>query len=110
MTDNLRTDLSGAKVPATQIAGVYPGPYIGKGSGRRSTIKVKTLKKILKKAGLKTTGKKSTLRARAKKARILRGGVQVGLEQVENASEGAPVNGGQSLAEPVQGGRRRRKY
>ena len=94
MSENTRTDLSGGKVPATQIAGVYPGPYKGMGSGRRSTIKVKTLKKILKKAGLKTTGKKATLRARAKKARILRGGVQAGLEQIENGSEGAPVPGG----------------
>lgn len=93
MSDNLRTDLSGVKVPATQISGVYPGPYKGVGSGRRSTLKAKTLKKMLKKAGLKTTGKKSTLRARAKKARLLRGGVQIGLEQVENAGEAAPVGG-----------------
>jgi hypothetical protein len=90
---NTITDLNGGKVPATQIASVYPGPYKGAGSGRRSTLKAKTLKKMLKKAGLKTTGKKSTLKARAKKARLLRGGVQIGLEQIENAGEAAPVGG-----------------
>jgi hypothetical protein len=90
---NTRTDFTGAQVPANQISGVYPGPYKGIGSGRRSTLKAKTLKKMLKKAGLKTTGKKSTLRARAKRARLLRGGVQVGLEQVEGAEEAAPVGG-----------------
>jgi len=91
---NTRTDLNGGQVPATQIAGVYPGPYKGAGSGRRSGVKAKTLKKMLKKAGLKTSGKKATLRARAKRARLLRGGVQIGLEQIENAGEAAPVGGG----------------
>ena len=37
-------------------------------------FKAKTLKRILKKAGLKSTGKKSTLRARARKAHLIRGG------------------------------------
>jgi len=43
--------------------------------GRRHGIKTKTLKKLLKKAGLKVSGKKSTLRARAKKAHLVRGGL-----------------------------------
>jgi len=38
------------------------------------TFKAKTLKRVLRKAGLKTTGKKSTLRARARKAHLIRGG------------------------------------
>lgn len=38
-------------------------------------LKAKTLKRMLKKAGLKTTGKKSTLKARAKKAHLVRGGM-----------------------------------
>ena len=42
--------------------------------GRRRGIKAKTLKKLLKRAGLKVSGKKSTLRARAKKAHLVRGG------------------------------------
>jgi hypothetical protein len=90
---NTITDLNGVQVPATQIAGVYPGPYKGVGSGRRSTLKAKTLKKMLKKAGLKVSGKKATLRARAKRARLIRGGVQNGLEHIENAGEAAPVGG-----------------
>ena len=56
-------------------------------------LKAKTLKRMLKKAGLKASGKKSTLRARAKKARLIRGGVQAGLEQVEGAEQAAPVGG-----------------
>lgn len=40
------------------------------------TLKVKTIKRILKKAGLKVSGKKSTLRARARKARLIRGGYE----------------------------------
>jgi len=50
--------------------------------GRRRTlripkgvhVKAKTLKRMLKSKGLKTTGKKSTLRARARKAHLIRGG------------------------------------
>jgi hypothetical protein len=43
--------------------------------GRRHGVKAKTLKKLLKRAGLKVSGKKATLRARAKKAHLVRGGV-----------------------------------
>ena len=53
-----------------------------KGGRRRRTlripkgvhVKAKTLKRMLKSKGLKTTGKKSTLRARARKAHLIRGG------------------------------------
>jgi hypothetical protein len=71
-----------------------PALFGRQGGGRRRTLKAKTLKKLLKKAGLKTSGKKSTLRARAKKAHLVRGGVQAGLEQIEGAEEAAPVTGG----------------
>ena len=37
-------------------------------------VKATTLKRMLKKAGLKVSGKKSTLRARARKAHLIRGG------------------------------------
>jgi hypothetical protein len=47
---------------------------VAKGKG----LKAKTLKRILKKAGLKVSGKKSTLRARARKARLIRGGNEEG--------------------------------
>ena len=43
--------------------------------GKRRGVPVKTLKKLLKKAGLKTTGKKAALTRRAKKARLMKGGV-----------------------------------
>jgi hypothetical protein len=41
---------------------------------KRTGVPVKTLKKLLKKAGLKVSGKKTTLTRRAKKARLLKGG------------------------------------
>jgi hypothetical protein len=46
--------------------------------GKRRGVTVKKLKKVLKKAGLKTTGKKSTLTRRAKKAHLkLKGGASI---------------------------------
>lgn len=56
-----------------------PSPAAGVGSltgGRRHGLKTKTLKRMLKKAGLKVSGKKSTLTKRAKAAHLMRGGVQ----------------------------------
>ena len=38
------------------------------------TVPVKTLKKMLKKAGLKTTGRKAALTRRAKKAKLMKKG------------------------------------
>jgi hypothetical protein len=54
--------------------GLVGHSYMLATGGRRGSIKAKTLKKILKKAGLKTSGKKSTLKARAKSAHLIRGG------------------------------------
>jgi len=42
--------------------------------GKRRGVPVKTLKKLLKKAGLKTTGKKAALTRRAKKAKLVKKG------------------------------------
>ena len=42
--------------------------------GKRRGVPVKTLKKILKKAGLKTTGKKAALTRRAKQAKLVKKG------------------------------------
>ena len=42
--------------------------------GRRGGLKTKSLKKLLKKAGLKTSGKKAALTKRAKSAHLIRGG------------------------------------
>ena len=58
-----------------------PHPFVPGGSdenmkgGKRRGVPVKTLKKLLKKAGLKTSGKKATLTRRAKKARLMKGGI-----------------------------------
>lgn len=43
-------------------------------AAKGTRFKAKTLKRLLKKAGLKSSGKKSTLRARARKAHLIRGG------------------------------------
>ena len=64
-------------------------------------LKTKTLKRMLKKAGLKTSGRKAALTKRCKKAHLMRGGLPVGLEQVEGAESAAPVPGAPA------GGRRR---
>ena len=51
--------------------------------GGRRGASVKTLKKLLKKAGLKTTGRKAALTRRAKKAHLkVRGGGDDGEETV----------------------------
>ena len=46
-----------------------------KGGTKHTGVPVKTLKKLLKRAGLKVSGKKATLTRRAKKARLLKGGL-----------------------------------
>jgi hypothetical protein len=54
-------------------------------------LKTKTLRRMLKKAGLKVSGKKATLRARAKKAHILRGGQGPYTMSLGSAEESMPV-------------------
>ena len=63
-----------ASFPTMEGPGLVGHSYMLATGGRRGSIKAKTLKKILKKAGLKTSGKKSTLKARAKSAHLIRGG------------------------------------
>ena len=53
--------------------GLVGQSYMLATGGRRHSVKTKTLKKLLKKAGLRTSGKKSTLTKRAKKAHLLGG-------------------------------------
>ncbi len=70
-----------AHLPTTMGGGLSPSPY-GAGvematqdGGKRHGASVKQLKRVLKKAGLKTTGRKAALTRRAKKAHLkLRGG------------------------------------
>jgi hypothetical protein len=52
----------------------------------------KTLKRILKKAGLKRSGSKKTLRARAKRAHLVRGGNPFA-EVANYPSPGGPLGG-----------------
>lgn len=58
--------------------------------GRRRGASVKTLKRALKKAGLKTTGRKAALTRRAKKAHLKFGGA----EETEKMVAPAPPAGG----------------
>jgi hypothetical protein len=81
-----------------------------KGGAKRRGVPVKTLKKLLKKAGLKVSGKKAALTRRAKKARLMKGG---------NGTTGEPpviVPGAAAKADAIKeqvdadmGGRKRRK-
>jgi len=70
-----------------------PAPLAG---GRRHGATVKTLKKVLKRAGLKTTGKKATLTRRAKKARLMGGQLSKAVEKAGESAEAlvqAPIKG-----------------
>jgi hypothetical protein len=89
--------------PAPLSGDITPGGDAGEmkqGGGRRSRgASVKQMKRMLKKAGLKTTGRKAALTRRAKKAHLkLRGGEVVG-------SDGKKVEEDMGMTE---GGRRRR--
>lgn len=53
----------------------------GQEAGKRGGVTVKALKRVLKKNGLKTTGKKATLTRRAKKARLMGGGIMDTLKE-----------------------------
>ena len=79
-TDGVSPPSSAAAYPFS--SGMVGGNYQAEASiadtaglvgGRRHGVKAKTLKKLLKRAGLKVSGKKATLRARAKKAHLVRG-------------------------------------
>jgi len=83
----MRAGLDGNPVNAGDLS-AYPRP-----SGGGRTLKAKTLKKMLKKAGLKCSGKKATLRARAKKAHLVSGGGAVGAVLIGNAEVAGPVGG-----------------
>ena len=75
--------------------------------GKRRGVPVKTLKKILKKAGLKTTGKKAALTRRAKQAKLVKKiGGNGGPDGVDTK---APLLNGSLGPTGTEGGRRRRK-
>lgn len=69
----------------------------------------KTLKRILKKAGLKRSGSKATLRARAKRAHLVRGGNTASQKPFSGVGE-YPTVSGDSGSGVLHGGRRRRRH
>lgn len=71
------------------------------GRRHRKGASVKTLKRVLKSAGLKVSGKKAALTRRAKKAHLLKGGEEKPMEPM-----GGPV---EPVDEPEGGRRRSRK-
>lgn len=91
--------------------------------GAKRGVTVKVLKKVLKRAGLKTTGKKATLTRRAKKARLMGGQLTKVVTEVAKVPERAigvatrtVGDVGQFAAETTKGvrkavvGSRRRRY
>jgi len=83
------------------------------GSGRRRGASVKTLKRVLKKAGLKTSGRKAALTRRAKKAHLKVGGGNGDEKEVVPPAMGGRRRGGVDetvgeTAPSMDGARRRR--
>ena len=102
-----------------------PHPFVPGGSdenmkgGKRRGVPVKTLKKLLKKAGLKTSGKKAALTRRAKKAKLVKkGGVTTegmdkpGMSPAEDALNEPLMTEDDTMQtpppEPTKGGRKRK--
>jgi hypothetical protein len=81
---NGQQDLNGNRVPYATVG------------GRRGGLKTNTLRRMLKKAGLKTSGKKATLRARCKKAKLMRGGYLAGMGHIAASEEGGQAGGRRS--------------
>jgi hypothetical protein len=88
----------------------------GQDAGKRGAT-VKTLKRVLKKAGLKVSGKKATLTRRAKKAHLKVGGgfmddlkakaAEVGQNLANKAADAATAKANQVVDKAI-GARRRR--
>jgi hypothetical protein len=79
------------------------------GSGRRRGASVKTLKRVLKKAGLKVSGKKAALTRRAKKAHLkVGGGPEEGMEGARRRRRGGVDETADETVPVMDGARRRR--
>ena len=89
-------------MPGLDTTGKIDGAGMEGGRRHRGTS-VKTLKKVLKKAGLKTSGRKAALTRRAKKAHLMRGGEVVPADEVKVVEEKKVDDD-----EAEMGGRRRR--
>ena len=77
-------------------------------TGGRRGLKAKTLRRMLKKAGLKTSGRKATLTKRAKKAHLVRGGYLAGMSHVGDSESAGPATGVPNLR--TGGSRRGRSH
>ena len=102
----------------------FPLPGGEQMGGKRRGVPVKTLKKLLKKAGLKTTGKKAALTRRAKQAKLVKkGGVDetpaeraarlareaaAAEEQEDMSSNDTPSNDTSTNGTPTGKGRKRK--
>ena len=99
----------------------FPLPGGEQMGGKRRGVPVKTLKKLLKKAGLKTSGKKAALTRRAKQAKLVKKGgngdgmsvdttqlakVKTAQEEAEEAKKAAEA--AENTATMVKGGRKRK--
>lgn len=103
---------AGAEWTGTGLAGPYSSatgqpiddPYSGQTGGRRHRkgMSAKTMKRMLKKNGLKVSGKKSTLTKRMKKARLMKGGASQVIPG--NAAYGFDGSGARGLANAVPTG------
>jgi hypothetical protein len=78
------------------------------GSGRRRGASVKTLKRVLKKAGLKVSGRKAALTRRAKKAHLKVGGGPEEMEGARRRRRGGDDGTATETAPVMDGARRRR--
>jgi len=102
--------------PDNYVSGSVPESSMN--GGKRRGVPVKTLKKILKKAGLKTTGKKAALTRRAKKAKLMmKGGLamegttELGKSSADNALDKEPEFKDDTTTDDmatVKGGRKRK--
>ena len=73
------------------------------GGTKHTGVPVKTLKKLLKKAGLKTSGKKTALTRRAKKAKLLKGSgfFDMFRKKQEQEPEPEPINPTFKVSNPM---------
>jgi hypothetical protein len=110
--------------PINKMTLLTPAEVGAQMGGKRRGVPVKTLKKILKKAGLKTTGKKAALTRRAKQAKLVKKGgngngneemkvntpkigeVKDAVEDEEAAKKAAEE--AEEAAKAVKGGRKRK--
>ena len=87
-------------------------PFGASQAGGRRGVSVKTLKRMLKKAGLKTSGRKGALTRRAKKAHLQMGGAECAEGQVSSpeAPCGPEAAGGRRRPRGTRNSRSSRKY